>query len=311
MPAFSAGLPVRTELTSTPSVSRLVAAPDVVIPMTACGWPIRDIRYGPGSIRMARGGFAPRARRRRAAPGLRAISRISPREIVDVRPVSHARWRTRVYRATSVRVPARPTLRHGPGPRRPPSVAQPHAPRPPHLPSPLAGRGGRGVPVPASRRRGDRPEEERPVSAPRRGRGPARRDLGAAASRTRRRPRDVPAECADADSRRAWQHVRAGISAADAARGRGARGQELPRHAPAHGAGRARRGGVAAARARIGRARDDAQPHRRKDRRAVAPHGVRRLSAQRRLRIQRRTDGELRSRRRRDRRVGARPRITR
>ena len=41
-----------------------------------------------------------------------------------------------------------------------------------------------------------------------------------------------------------------------------------------------------------------------KTRRAVASHGVGRLSAQRRIRIQRRTDGELRSGRRRDRRVG-------
>ena len=44
-----------------------------------------------------------------------------------------------------------------------------------------------------------------------------------------------------------------------------------------------------------------------KTRRAVASHGVGRISAQRRLRIQRRPDGELRSRRRRDRRVGAAP----
>ena len=55
MPALSAGLPVRTEVTSTPSVSRLDAALDVVMPMTAWGWPVRDSRYGPASTPRPRG----------------------------------------------------------------------------------------------------------------------------------------------------------------------------------------------------------------------------------------------------------------
>ena len=60
--------------------------------------------------------------------------------------------------------------------------------------APLAGRGRRGVPVPPARRRRARREEEGPVSAAGRGRGPARRDLGrrccasTAASRERFRP---------------------------------------------------------------------------------------------------------------------------
>jgi hypothetical protein len=53
IPAFSAGLPERTSPTNTPSVSRLDAALDVEMPMTARGDPASRISIGgaPGMTR--------------------------------------------------------------------------------------------------------------------------------------------------------------------------------------------------------------------------------------------------------------------
>ena len=229
---------------------------------------------------------------------------------LGVRPVSHARGRTRVYRRLRPRSRTTSLSMAYASPARPPSP--PHAPDLHTFAAPLAGRGRRRVPVPASRRRRAGREEERPVSAARRGRGPARRDLGAAAARARPRPRDASGRARGRGSSPGSARCsgRAFCCRCCSPR-RGARSRATSTCTGA------RRGARRARRSRCTLARESAEHATTlnhdlwKDRRAVASHGVGRLSAQRRLRIQRRTDGELRSRRRRDRRVGAGRRITR
>ena len=108
------------------------------------------------------------------------------------------------------------------------------------------------------RRRAGR-EEEGPVSPARRGRGPARRDLGGSAARARARAGPLPTERADAAARRLGQAVRPGLSASHAAGGGRARGQGLSRHASRARRRRAGASRIAAARAGVGRACDDAQ----------------------------------------------------
>ena len=174
------------------------------------------------------------------------------------------------------------------------------------VPASLAGRGRRGVPVSRARRRRAGRAQEGRLSAPRRGGGPPRRDLGGAAARSMgaRRARTAPR----ARTRLlAFLGRRFGpgflLPMLLAEEGREVKAY-LDMHRTTRAAASPARDEALAAREGVGRARDDAQRHRRAHRRAVAPHGRGRLPAQRRVRLQRRAHRELRPRRRRDRRDG-------
>ncbi len=164
-----------------------------------------------------------------------------------------------------------------------------------HVRASLAGRGRRRISVPRAGGRRAGFEEAGCLHAPRRGRGSPRRDLGGAPEGPRPRSTAVPPDRACAPPGVARTSLRPGLSPPASVARRRARGEGLPRPASADAEWRARRGRGSAARARVGRARERARGNQREERGAVAPHVVRRISAERRVRIQRRPDSELRA----------------
>ena len=170
------------------------------------------------------------------------------------------------------------------------------------LRAPLAGRGGCCLPVSYPSRSRARSKKEGHLHPPRRRRRSARRSLVESTQPARPSAGEVHAQRSSADAGDLRSLVRTWFSAADAARGRRARGQGLSRHAPPDPAGSARRCGSASPRPRISGPCDYPWPDRRQGCRALAQDGVGRIPAQRRVWFQRRTHRQLRSGGRRDRR---------
>ena len=167
----------------------------------------------------------------------------------------------------------------------------------------LAGRKRRRLPLPPARRVFLRRGEAGSLSQARRGRREAHYGLGGDLRRARGDGAAAQALLARAPAVLDRRQVRPGNAAFPAAARRGARGQGL--HLPVPGKrSRLDRGRGAAPGQGIGAPRRDPVEAVRPRRGAMALHQVRRFPAQRRLRIQRRSDGELRPRRRSRRRPG-------
>ena len=157
------------------------------------------------------------------------------------------------------------------------------------------------------------PKKKDVYRAARGGRGPARRGLGRSARGARSRPRSRSGR-ARATRLLACLGQHASVRAfccRCCSPKKGARSRGISTCIARHRPRRAGRGEALTLASESAEHATTLDADRRPERRAVAPHGVRRIPAQRRLRIQRWADGELRTRRRRDRRGGERRSITR